>query len=38
MVINFIKKYQNLFFQKVGKNQNKVTVAEEIGCEIWIRK
>ena len=26
------KKYNNLFFEKVGKSQNKVGVNEKIGC------
>ena len=30
MGINFIKKYQ--YFQNVEKSQNKVEMAEEIGC------
>ena len=33
MGVNFKKKRQNLFFQKVEKSQNKVGVAEEIGCK-----
>ena len=30
--VNFKKKYQNCFFKKVGKIQNKVAEAEKIGC------
>ena len=32
MVVNFIKKYQNLVISKCGKNHNTVEVAEEFGC------
>ena len=33
MGVNFKKKYKTFFFQKVGKSQNKVAVAEEISCK-----
>ena len=36
MGVNFIKKYKKWFFEKVWKSQNKVAVAEEIGCGIDI--
>ena len=36
MWVNFIKKYQNLVFSRNEKSQNKVGVAEEIGCENYI--
>ena len=32
MGVNVIKKYQNLVISKCGKSQNKVDLAEEIGC------
>ena len=33
MGLNFIKKYQNLVVSKSRKNQDKVGVAEKIGCK-----
>ena len=31
MEVNLIKKYNNFFFKKLEKSQNKVVVADEIG-------
>ena len=33
-----MKKYQNRFFQKIGKSQNKVVLAEKIGCGNELKK
>ena len=34
MLVNFIKKYQNLVISKCGKSQNKVEVAEEMNSRV----